>query len=172
MKVIILQNIFNFEILKSKIEPIDTSDYKIKLINSNETHSVRHPVLRAGKPIESCVFEGDDLETTIHMGIFVKDHLIGVCSFYQNSSPKILEIPQYQLRGMAILKAFQGKGLGKIILRHGEKLLNEKKSKVIWCNARELAVNFYKKNNYKIVGEPFSIKNIGVHYVMYKVLSK
>ena len=34
----------------------------IKKISALETFPVRHPVLRAEKPIESCHFEGDDLE--------------------------------------------------------------------------------------------------------------
>jgi len=81
-----------------------------------------------------------------------------------------LETPQYQLRGMAVLKPFQGKGLGEFILRHGDVLLKEKNAKIIWCNARENAVHFYKKNAYQIIGEPFNIKDIGLHNVMYKVL--
>ena len=38
----------------------------IKNISANETFLVRHPVLRAGKPIENCKFDGDELETTQH----------------------------------------------------------------------------------------------------------
>lgn len=149
---------------------INTSNYKIKQISSKETHVVRHPVLRPGKPIESCIFDGDNLETTLHLGLFIKDKLIGICSFFKNSNPDILEAPQYQLRGMAVLKAFQGKGLGKIILTEGELMLKEKKVKLIWCNAREIAVSFYRKNAYQIASKPFNIKDIGLHYVMYKTL--
>lgn len=36
----------------------------IKKIAAAETYSVRLPVLRKGKPIESCRFDGDDLETS------------------------------------------------------------------------------------------------------------
>ena len=46
----------------------------------------------------------------------------------------------------------------------------DKNAKIIWCNARENAVNFYKKNRYQIIGESFNIKDIGLHYLMYKVL--
>lgn len=144
--------------------------FKINQITSKETHVVRHPVLRAGKPIESCVFNDDNLETTIHFGIFEKENVIGICSFFKNSHPNISERPQYQLRGMAVLKAFQGIGLGEIILRHGEDVLKEKSVKILWCNAREIAINFYKKNDYQIIGESFNIKDIGLHYTMYKLL--
>mgnify|MGYP003634857626 FL=1 len=145
-------------------------DYSIKIIDSKETHQVRHPVLRAEKPVESCVFDGDDLNTTIHIGIFVKDKLIGVCSFFKNNHDLISEASQYQLRGMAILKAFQSFGFGKTILNYGELHLKNEGINTVWCNAREIAVSFYKKNGYQITGKPFNIETIGKHYIMYKKL--
>ena len=71
---------------------------------------------------------------------------------------------------MAILKRFQGKSLGHKILCFGENLLKEKQIKTVWCNAREVAVHFYKQNDYQILGESFVIGDIGLHYVMYKSL--
>lgn len=98
--------------------------------------------------------------------------MIGVSSFFKNHHPSISKENQYQLRGMAILKEHQGKGIGNIILNYGEKFLKEKNIDIIWCNAREVAINFYKRNGYIIIGEPFTIKDIGLHYVMYKTQKK
>ena len=121
--------------------------------------------------MESCVFDGDNLETTIHLGIFIKNNLVGVSSFFKKSNSIISsETAQYQLRGMAVLKSYQGKGLGRILIEHGENLLKEKQIEIVWCNAREVAINFYKKNNYHIIGEAFILKDIGLHYTMYKNL--
>nr|WP_262481144.1 GNAT family N-acetyltransferase [Algibacter pectinivorans] len=113
---------------------------------------------------------GDNLKTTLHFGLFNKNTIIGVCSFLKNSNPNIPSSNQYQLRGMAILKAYQGQGLGKIILSHSEKFLANNSVKTIWCNAREVAVPFYKSNNYVPIGNAFNIKDVGLHYVMYKIL--
>lgn len=71
---------------------------------------------------------------------------------------------------MAVLKAYQGKSLGKLILKYGEDFLKEKNTKIIWCNAREVALGFYKNIGYQIIGEPFNIKDIGLHYSMFKAL--
>jgi GNAT superfamily N-acetyltransferase len=71
---------------------------------------------------------------------------------------------------MAILKYFQGQGLGRKILNYGEILLKEKEVHTVWCNAREVALPFYKQNGYQVLGEPFSIGDIGQHYTMYKLL--
>jgi GNAT superfamily N-acetyltransferase len=145
-------------------------NYTIKKISATDTYTVRHPVLREGKPIDSCVFNGDNLETTFHLGIFIENKLVGVCSFLKSNHPLIKETYQYQLRGMAVLKQYQGLGLGKIILNYGEVLLKNQNIKTIWCNAREIAAVFYKKNDYTIIGEPFNIEYIGLHYVMQKDL--
>lgn len=96
---------------------------------------------------------------------------MGISSFFKKSNPSIsIKTTQYQLRGMAVLNAFQGKGLGHILLEYGENLLKEKHIPIIWCNARQVAINFYKKNNYQIIGEAFYLKDIGLHYTMYKNL--
>ena len=147
-------------------------NYTIKFISAKETHAVRHPVLRLGKPIETCVFNGDDLENTFHLGIFLDRKLVGVSSFFKNSHPNLPQENQYQLRGMAILKDYQKKGLGKLILNYGEHIIKKKNTQIIWCNAREIAVNFYKNNGYNTIGKPFNINNIGLHYIMLKDFNK
>ncbi|NJX14533.1 GNAT family N-acetyltransferase [Tamlana crocina] len=145
-------------------------NFNIKQIPSEETHSVRHPILRAGHPIESCVFDGDNLETTFHIGIFSESKLLGVCSFFKNNSSSFSEKKQYQLRGMAIVESHQKQGLGQLLIKHGENILKTKHAKLVWCNARETATPFYTKNGYKITGDPYNIKTVGIHYLMYKPL--
>lgn len=129
---------------------------------------MRQPVLRPGKPIEACEFDGDNLETTIHLGIYMTNDLIGVCSFFKNSFDALSEKNQFQLRGMAVLKSHQKMGLGKELVHYGENLLAQKNTNAIWCNAREVAVNFYKNNGYTVISNPFDIVGIGKHYTMSK----
>ena len=71
---------------------------------------------------------------------------------------------------MAILSEFRGLGLGNGILKYGESILKHKNIKVVWCNARANAMNFYKKNNYKLIGKPFNVEGIGAHVIMHKYL--
>ncbi|PKQ43984.1 GNAT family N-acetyltransferase [Confluentibacter flavum] len=149
---------------------LENSNYRIGLITAKEAWSIRQPVLREGKPIEACIFDGDDFETTFHIGLFVDNTLIAVATFMKNSNSLFLEKKQFQLRGMAVLKEFQGKGYGNDILKFGESLLIKQGVKMIWCNARKIAVNFYQKNNYTIKGDSFIIPEIGIHYVMGKTL--
>ncbi len=145
-------------------------NFNIKQIPPEETYIVRHPILRAGHPIESCVFDGDNLETTFHIGIFSEEKLLGVCSFFNNNHPSFSEKKQYQLRGMAIVESYQKQGLGQLLLKHGESILKTKHADLVWCNARETAIHFYAKNEFQITGNPFNIETVGIHYVMYKPL--
>lgn len=142
----------------------------VKKIKFTETFSVRYPVLRQGKPIESCFFEGDDAETTVHFGLFVEAKLVGVISVFNNKNSIFSAENQFQIRGMAVLQEYQGKKLGKQLLMQSEAYVSSQNGDLIWFNAREIAVPFYQNSGYGIVGEGFEIKEIGTHYIMYKHL--
>ncbi len=135
-----------------------------------ETFSVRHPVLREGKPIESCLFDGDDLKTTKHFGAFVDKKIVGVVSVYNNKNANFKAVNSFQIRGMAVLKKIQKKGFGELLVQHCEKYVTEQNGDLIWFNAREIAVGFYEKLNYVKWGDPFVIADVGIHYIMFKKL--
>lgn len=141
----------------------------IKEIPALETFSVRHPVLRPGKNIETCHFDGDNLESTRHFGLFIDDELAGVASLFKSNSDLFQEKEQFQLRGMAVLEKFQKKGIGESLVKYAEENAKSRSGKLIWFNAREVAVRFYEKMGYQIIGESFDIGDIGKHFVMYKI---
>lgn len=146
-------------------------DYHIQIISAKDTYTIRHPILRKGRPIEDCYFIGDHLASTYHFGIIHHNKLIGVVSFMLKTTPLIKEKFQYQLRGMAILKPYQRKGLGKLLIHAGVSHLKKLNINLIWCHARETAVPFYKKNGFEVVGQSFNIPKIGIHYSMYKKIN-
>lgn len=141
---------------------------EIKKISSRDTFLVRHPILREGKPIESCQFDGDDLEITTHFGLFIDKNITGVLSVFKNNNVIFSSENQFQIRGMAILKDFQRKGFGDELIKHAEVYIKSQFGKLIWFNARESAVPFYEKLGYIKIGEPFFIADIGIHYIMKK----
>ncbi len=141
----------------------------IKQISTEETIAVRHPVLRAGRPREDCYFKGDNLSTTVHYGIYYENNLIGVATFLEQNHPDF-EGTHLQLRGMAVLEQFKGKGFGKLLLEKGEQLAVEKEASTIWCNARIIARQLYEKFGYKTFGNSFEIPLIGTHFVMFKYI--
>ena len=144
--------------------------YTIKPIAPSETYAVRNLVLRPGLPVESCIFPGDGLPDTKHFGVYDDKALAGIISLFKNSSPQFTDTNQYQVRGMAVLPAYQKQGLGEKLVRHAEAYVESLGGGLVWFNAREVATGFYIKTGYQLIDSPFDIPGVGTHYVMYKHL--
>lgn len=144
------------------------SEIKVKKITYLDTFPVRSAVLRQGKPIETCFFLGDDAEDTTHFGLFKDNKLIGVASIFKFNNEYFEQKNQFQLRGMAVLNEYQGFGFGNIILEEVCKFVITKNTDVLWFNARENAVRFYKNFGFSTFGNSFEIPEIGTHFLMFK----
>ncbi|MFD1294414.1 GNAT family N-acetyltransferase [Lutibacter holmesii] len=140
----------------------------IKKISAEDTYAIRLEVLRENIPLPY-KFNGDFDENTFHLGAFSNNKLIAVSSFMSMSKTEFKGL-QYQLRGMATLQSFHGKGAGKLMVKKAVELLKANSIDVLWCNAREVAVPFYLKQGFTVVGELFDIEFVGPHYVMKKEL--
>lgn len=75
-----------------------------------------------------------------------------------------------QVRSMAVAQGMQGRGLGTKILLHLEDEARKKKFKRIILDAREGAVNFYKKNGYTVEGDSYILFGVIPHFRMTKIL--
>lgn len=160
---------FDYDGIPANLYKIENPYLSIKKIPSKDTYEVRHPILREGRPIEDCVFDHDDEQETFHLGLYVLDDLLGVITYIKQDHPEF-NGNQYQLRGMAVLKNYQKRGFGKLLIEKGEEILKKRNASMVWCNAREIAVNFYEKYDFNKIGKPFVIPKIGVHFTMYKSL--
>ena len=140
----------------------------IKKIAAKETYSVRLPVLRKGKPIESCQFDGDNLATTQHYGIYLDNELVGIISLFKKNNSTFSQKNQYQIRGMAVLENHRKKDYGKALLIYTEEECKNQEVDLIWFNARIEAIGFYEKMGYQKKGTPFDIPDVGEHIVMFK----
>jgi len=148
-----------------------TRTIQIREIPAAAVYCIRQSVLRPGRPLSECVFEGDTSEKSFHLGLSMDENLIGVASFMQNSNPLFKEANQYQLRGMAVLPESKGQGFGASLLIAGKKKLEKLGNHpFLWFNAREVAIGFYEKFGYKTIGEKFDVPGVCQHIVMYKQL--
>lgn len=143
----------------------------IRKISAEETYPVRQQVLRPGRPVTEVFFEGDLEPETFHIGYFNAHEIVGVATYVSRNSTYFEASLQYQLRGMAVLPNHRGKYIGETLLQQGEKLLKNKYPEILlWFNAREAAIGFYRKYGYRAIGDPFMIPNVCMHIVMYKNL--
>jgi len=144
----------------------------IKFIKSVDLLPVRNVVLREGRlTSEECRFPTDEIDGAFHLGYFDGDKLATVVSLHPQNYGEIKGIG-YQLRGMATLAQYQGKGFGKLIVDHAVHLLKQKNADYIWCNARKVASKFYSDCGFEIISEEFEINGIGPHYVMCHMLKR
>ncbi|MEP0263869.1 GNAT family N-acetyltransferase [Dokdonia sp.] len=160
---------FDYDGLPAKLYRLENSKYDLRQITSEETWPVRHPVLRKGRPLEDVYMEADEKESTFHVGMYYNENIIGVASFMKDAN-SIFTGTQYRLRGMAVLPAYQKRGIAELLLKKGEKILRERKCTLLWFNSRIIAVHFYLNLGYKKIGAEFNIPLIGPHYLMKKEL--
>ena len=140
----------------------------VKIVDVDSILELRHKVLRHGKPFESCFYKEDRISSTIHLAAINKETIVSCATFYREKNNHIAHKNSFRLRGMATEEKFRKKGFGKLLLKTAEKIISEKGSNNLWCNARIKAVPFYLSCGYKIFGQLFDIHDIGAHYMMYK----
>lgn len=143
---------------------------ELKQVSVEEILTLRHQVLRPGKPLSTARFEGDEQETTYHFAVILESKIQGCVSFMLKFNPKLVQKPSYQLRGMAIDANCRGQGIGRQLLEYAENQLKLNLVQLIWCNVRISSVEFYIKNAYLQIGEQFDIPGVGPHVMMYKSL--
>lgn len=144
----------------------------IKKITYLETFSVRHLVLRVGKPIETCFFEDDDSDSTVHFGYFENEILVGVVSLFKNKNIIFDATNPFQIRGMAVLENHRKNGIRELLIKKCEVYVTENLGDLIWFNARVIAVKFYEKLGYTAIGNSFDISDIGKHFIMSKTVCR
>ncbi len=141
---------------------------EVKQIDAKDTFAIRNQILRPGLAVETCYFEGDNDENTFHLGAYVDDKLCSIASFYLKNHESFSDEYQYQLRGMATLEDYSGKGLSSALLRTAFPIIKRNNVHTVWCNARSGAVGFYEKVGFKKVSDEFMIEGVGPHYLMVK----
>ncbi len=127
-------------------------------IPAESTRPMRQSVLRPHQQAHELVYEGD--AEGLHLGAFdLGGQLLGIVSFL---TP---EQGVWRLRGMAVVEASRGRGIGRALIEHAHAHLGTR-LQGIWCNARTRACGFYERLGFEPVGEAFELPGIGPHYRM------
>ncbi len=140
----------------------------IRKVDAKKVRPLRHSELRKGQDFSTTSYLEDYEVDTFHMACIVDEKIVTCASFYPEKSIKIISDNAYRLRGMATASNFQRKGYATDLMSESFKELKNRNCDVVWCNARLVAVDFYKSAGFNIIGEIFDIEAIGPHYYMYK----
>ena len=142
----------------------------VHITNASEIRPLRNLVLRPNQPIETTFYDLDDHHKTFHLASKVGDVIISIGTFYPENDFDIQMTNGYRLRGMATHPSYRRNGAAAKLMREAFQLLEKKNCDTIWCNARLIAIDFYKSLGFKEIGPKFNISEIGPHYKMYKRL--
>ncbi|MBV6485163.1 MAG: hypothetical protein KFKLKKLM_01716 [Flavobacteriales bacterium] len=143
----------------------------VKIVATKETYPLRLEVLWQHKnSLEECGLDIDDLETTFHVGAIKNGELVSVGTFLVQQNEKFEEKYQYRLRAMATSPKVRGENFGKEVIDFALKELKIREVELLWCDAREVAIGFYEKMGFNILGDFYEVPMIGKHKLMYKKL--
>lgn len=128
-------------------------------------YRLRYQTLRQpwGQPEGSERVEDD--ATAIHaMLVNEEQEAIGVCRLHLNA-------PQEgQLRFMGVRADYQGRQLGDLLLAYLEERARQMGASRMTLQARENAVNFYRRNGYEVIEKTYLLFGSIQHYLMAKQL--
>ena len=151
---------------------------RVRKIDVEETLELRQRVLRPGQSPHELVYPGDRDSSSLHLGAFDGERIVGVASVYrqemEGASAKGLGFLSgegvWRLRGMAVDDGCRGKGIGGELLRACVAWIERSGGTVLWCNARVLAEAFYVAHGFVRLGDVFELPGIGPHVVMSRAL--
>jgi predicted GNAT family N-acyltransferase len=104
-------------------------------------------------------------DTSIHiMAMDENNRVLGVCRLQFNSSAEA------QLRFMGVKENTQGLGIGRKLIDYAEQRAKAEGASTMILQAREIAVDFYRKCGYTIVEKSFLMWGEIQHYLMSKEL--
>jgi GNAT superfamily N-acetyltransferase len=145
-----------------------TNDYLVEQVPTAEVLVLRMSVLRDGTPSQDPRYADDDAEGSVNLGIRESGILVACSTWLPRPWPLDQSAPATQLRGMAVAKHLQSKGLGRILLDAGISRAKSLDSTYVWARARDNALYFYERNGFKTIGEQFidDASGLGHHLVM------
>lgn len=141
---------------------------EIHKVNAEIIRPLRHSELRKGEDFSTTSYLRDDDNDTFHMACVKEEKIVACATFYPEPSKKAEAVNAYRLRGMATDSYFQRRGYATDLMSASFQELKIRDCDILWCNARLVAVDFYKSMGFKVIGKLFDIIGIGPHYYMYK----
>lgn len=130
----------------------------------DETVRLRDDILRKPLGLEFTPEQLADEYKDIHLACYNARHELVGCMVLM-----FLDKDTIKMRQVAVREDCQGKGIGKFMVRESEQIAIKRGFKKMVLHARDTAVPFYLKLEYKKKGRPFTEVTIK-HYKMEKDL--
>ncbi|MPQ99460.1 GNAT family N-acetyltransferase [Modestobacter sp. I12A-02628] len=133
----------------------------VEQVDAAATYPLRAQELRQGRPVE---IDEDDAPYTLHLAARLDGgEVVGVVRFHPRDCPWRETEGTWQLRGMATDPRVRGLGAGRALVAEGLTRVAARGGQLVWCDAREAAVGFYRKLGFQVVTEPYDLRPVGTH---------
>ncbi|MGH7724523.1 MAG: GNAT family N-acetyltransferase [Candidatus Eiseniibacteriota bacterium] len=152
--------------------PAKAPPLTVRPISVAEAQPIRKAILRPHLPPEQCVYPGDDLPDSLHVGAFDGDRLVGVATVLHQPPDGSSDPYDWRIRGVATLPEVRRRGAGSGMMRRLEAHARAHGARRVWFNARTDARAFYEALGYAVDGAPFDVPGVGMHLLMWKDLEE
>lgn len=146
---------------------------RVEVVDEARTRELRRAVLRPnlarGAPLP-----GDELSGGVHLGAVEDDGtILGTCFVYPDPCPWQPERGgAWHLRQMATAEGHRCRGIGGAVVEAAIEYLTGPGAQLLWCNAREPAVAFYRAHGFRTHGGIFTDeRHVIPHQRMWRELS-
>jgi predicted GNAT family N-acyltransferase len=141
---------------------------RIEPVGARVVLALRAEVLRPGLPLEVARYAADDQPGALHLAALDElGHVIGCSTWFPEPWDSR---PGWRLRGMATAPHARGAGIGGLLLERGLAEASAAGAESAWCNARTVALGFYRRYGFETVGEEFLGALDIPHYLMWCAL--
>lgn len=134
----------------------------VEEVSAEATFELRARVLREGAPDGDVRFASDGDPAALHLAL-CDDHRrpLAVVSAVPAPTDRRPGRRAWRLRGMAVLPALQGWGMGTELLEAMIGRLREAGAEVVWADGRDSALGFYRRRGWSVEGDGY-VTEIGV----------
>ena len=127
-------------------------------------HDLRWRILRQPWTDKKYTAQEEQERPATHLTAWDGDRLVGCGRFYFISNKEA------QIRGMAVEHGYEKRGIGSMVLKGLEERAARAGVRRMVLHARESALDFYRKNQYRVVARSYTLFDSIVHWQMDKDL--
>jgi len=145
----------------------------VQQFSIDDIMALRIRVLRQGTPVTHAHYPEDEYPDVVHFGIKQAGDVIATSTWFLEECPEAPGLVAMQLKGMAVDTSLQTAGFGAQLIAAGVALATERNAEIVWARARDSAIGFYEKCDFRVVGDGFIDESTDMpHHIVIRTLQK
>lgn len=150
--------------------------FVIEEVSVERVRPLRLEYLRPGRSTDAVEYKSDECPTCRHFAALDEaGAIVGVASMHADdrvAGRPPFGRPGMRLRGVAVQDDWRGRGVGNALVARMLECAVEAGMDEAWANARTASRNFYGRNGFVEMSQPFDMPTLGEHVVVALSLAK